>query len=69
MLWEGGWEWEGGGDFQLFNILNRLIDGITELVVAEFMFSSVNLRPAGRKLPSLGVYRSVNGLNGNRLMV
>ena len=28
------------------------------------MFVSVNFRPAGRKLPSLGVYRSVNGLIG-----
>ena len=31
-------------------------------LMADFMLSSVNLRPAGRKLPSLGVYRSVNGI-------
>ena len=28
------------------------------------MAQSVNLRPAGRKLPSLGVHRSVHGLIG-----
>ena len=28
------------------------------------MFLPVNLRPTGRKLPSLGVYRSVNGIIG-----
>ena len=32
--------------------------------MAEFMFLSVSLRLAGRKLPSLGVHRSVNGLMG-----
>ena len=32
------------------------------------MVGSVNLRPAGHKLPSQGVYRSIAGLNGlNRL--
>ena len=34
------------------------------LSMAEFMFLLVNLQPAGRKFPSLGVYRSVNGLIG-----
>ncbi len=32
--------------------------------MAEFMLMSVTMRPAGRKLPSLGVYRWVNGLIG-----
>ena len=33
-------------------------------LMAQLMVLSVNLRPARRKLPCLGVYRSVNGFIG-----
>ena len=40
--------------FQLINGMNPSINGIFGYLMAEFMFWSVNLRPAGCKLPSQG---------------
>ena len=48
--------------FRLSNSINRLINCISGWLMAEFMFLPVNLRPGGRRLPSLGIYRSVNCL-------
>ena len=46
---------------------SALIRWLIAILGADEWFWSVNLRPAGRKLPSLGVYRSANGLHSFNL--
>ena len=50
--------------FLLVSDFTLLVNGIDKLVEGRYMAWSVNLRPAGRKSPSLGVYRSSDGLMG-----
>ena len=51
-----------GGTRRIHGITRRH-NGILGLSIADLIFLSVNVRPAGRTLPSLGLYRSVNGLS------